>query len=636
MTAVPGNQVDRGFLMPIASTDYKRFDFGHFTLDLDRGALRADGEDVSLRPQSFEVLRILVENHGRLVTKEQLHAEVWGGVAVTDDSLTHCLIDIRKAISDSDKKIIRTVPRRGFIFDVPVVATDESSAATQPTIRRATRIGVGMLVAASILVGLWFATGKYTLDQDVLTFDPPTNSIAVLPFVDLSDEQDQKYFGEALSDEIISQLSQSPELHIIARTSSFSFRNDEPDIYTISQRLNVAHILEGSVRRSGDLVRITAQFIDARDDSHIWSEIYDRRLDDVLFVQTDIAAAVASALKVTVLDLAEPIVQTDPVTFNLFGQARHIINIRDWDRLPQAIELLEIALERDPTFVRAITELGRAYHQQGFTDSVSWDEAVYNASEAIERALALDPDDAVANAFQGWHEMFRLRNHEAAAWRFRRAFAADPRNVDIIRGAVRVWLTAGRVEEAVALGEYLITHDPVCLTCQRNMALANIIAARYEQGEDQLRAILTVHPDWVDLYVPLARFLFLQGDADEALSILGNVRDRTGSYLSTLAIVLYRLGRIDEFEKIFSELSENWGEYGPLSVAMVYAAIDDKDSAFYWLEKHFSDTDFLGSMYRHPFLSSLHDDPRWEENLREYGLSDQQLAALDFNVAIPK
>ena len=279
--------------MSTPSASDRSFSFGEFTLDLGRGALRIDGEDVPLRPQSFEVLRILVENHGRLVGKEQLHDAVWGGVAVTDDSLTHCLIDIRKAIGDTEKVIVRTVPRRGFIFEMPVVATHESDEPVKPpwhsTFRLTIRAAIGILLVLSVLAGSWLTIIKHVPDDESPVFDPPTNSVAVLPFVDLSDEQDQKYFGEALSDEIINQLAQSPGLHVIARTSSFSFRNEQRDIETIARRLNVAHILEGSVRRSGGQLRITAQFIDTRDDSHIWSQGYDLRLDDVLSIQSDIA-----------------------------------------------------------------------------------------------------------------------------------------------------------------------------------------------------------------------------------------------------------------------------------------------------------------------------------------------------------
>jgi len=198
-------------MMPGTAETPKIFAFGDFSLDLGRGALRQNGQDIQLRAQSFKVLRILVENHGQLVEKATLQREVWGNVAVTDDSLIHCLIDIRRATGDADKTMIRTVPRRGYLFDLPV--TETTSATTMA--RRPGRLRVTLVLALAILLiaGLWLtqrddpAQETYTAMLDTVA---PANSLAVLPFADLTNEQDQKHFGEALAEEVLNQLAKSP------------------------------------------------------------------------------------------------------------------------------------------------------------------------------------------------------------------------------------------------------------------------------------------------------------------------------------------------------------------------------------------------------------------------------------------
>ena len=199
---------------------------------------------------------------------------------------------------------------------------------------------------------------------ETLHFDPPEKSIAVMPFIDLGDERNLRYFGQSLSEELINKLAKTPGLHVIARTSSFSFQDEAADVRTISRQLNVRYILEGSVRSSGSQVRVIAQFIDAVEDKHVWSSAFDFGLTDPIDLQSDIALAVSNSLHVQLAKSNRFGQSTDPITYNLFGHARHIINSRQLDRLPVAIELLQEVLRRDPNFVRGMTELAMAYYQQ--------------------------------------------------------------------------------------------------------------------------------------------------------------------------------------------------------------------------------------------------------------------------------
>ena len=231
--------------MLMVSSETVSFDV--YTLDLMRCALLRGGETIGLRPKAFDVLRYLVEHAGRLVSKEELVGAVWRGISVTDDSVVQCVKDIREALSDDNHRIIQTVPRRGYLF--------------------AARVG--------------------------------PSSIAVLPFADLSgDSENSEYLGDGLAEELINTLTQIPGLKVTSRSSSFRFRGKAQDIRSIGKALNVTTILEGSVRRAGDQLRITAQLVSVDDGYHLWSETYDRRLGDVLAIQEDIARAIADRLQV--------------------------------------------------------------------------------------------------------------------------------------------------------------------------------------------------------------------------------------------------------------------------------------------------------------------------------------------------
>lgn len=239
--------------------------FGRFRLDLGLGALISNGHEIRLRPQAYEVLRILAENHGKLVTKAHLFRAIWGDKVVTDNSLTHCLIDIRRAIGDFDFSMIRTVPRRGFIFTLPVTEVRVNSASQRQYMQL-------------------------------------PNSIVVLPFVDMSEEGNQRFFADGLVEEILNSLAQIPDVRVIARTSSFSFRERDVDIATIAEQLNVKHALEGSVRKSGARVRITVQLVETATSLHLWAQTYDREVHDVLRVESEVARAVANQLQFRLLD----------------------------------------------------------------------------------------------------------------------------------------------------------------------------------------------------------------------------------------------------------------------------------------------------------------------------------------------
>src|SRR5262245_37445337 len=250
------------------------FEFEGYTLDIVRGSLRAADREIALRRKSFELLRYLVENPDRLVTKEELLKTIWPDVVVTEESLTHCVSEVRQAIGDSKQTIIETVPRRGYRL----------AAAVSRTV---TKAGAPPLAAAE-------AKGAPSGSDAGLGLDRP--SIAVLPFANLSGDPQQDYFSDGITEDITTELSRFSELVVIARNSSFQYKGKAVDIRQVGQELGARYVLEGSVRRSGDRVRITAQLIDAVTGAHRWADRYDRELDDVFAVQDEVARAIVAIL----------------------------------------------------------------------------------------------------------------------------------------------------------------------------------------------------------------------------------------------------------------------------------------------------------------------------------------------------
>lgn len=610
--------------------------FGKFSLHVGRGMLREGDRDVRLRPQSYAVLETLVRNHGQLVTKDQIQAEVWGDAVVTDDSLTQCLVDIRRAIGDTEKTFIKTVPRRGFVFDLPVKRIDQHHQARGGNARqRSMQVGIGLALA--VAAAFWLILERTSTPSDeVASFDPPENSVAVLPFTDLSDGQELKYFGQSLSEEVITKLSQTPELHVVARTSSFSVPQEGSDIRGISRRLNVRYVLEGSVRQHDGEVRIVAQFIDALTDAHLWSEAFTASMQEPVDVQVNIASAVASELEVQLLGGVTAKRLTDPVTANLVGHARHINNTRKFSQLTQAIELLEEALQRDPDFVPALLELGRTYYQRGLVEQIPAKEALDASFQLMDRALAIAPDDPLANAMMGSRELFYHRNYEESARRYRLAFSADPRNVDVIRGAVPVWLMLGRNQEAIRLAEYLVSHDPLCYLCHQMLLRAYVFAGQYDQAEQHIAVLMAAYPGRPNLDFELTRVYLLQGKDQQAKQVLeGSLEPEHYSWLPFRAILYHRLNDMELHERIMARMEEELGEREPYRLAIAHAGVGNNDAAFRWLERHYETMASSGSIHRDAFIQPLKRDSRWDALISQYTLTDEAFARLDYPTNLP-
>jgi TolB-like protein/DNA-binding winged helix-turn-helix (wHTH) protein len=629
--------------MPTQESAAGRLAFSEFTLDVDRGALLGPDGAVKLRPKSYAVLRHLVEHPGRLVTKDELLDAVWGETVVTDDSLTQCLVEIRRALGDDSHRMVRTVPRRGYLFDTQVEmlgpgvsgqghtppVTPEVATPAQPAWAKA----VALLAGAALVVALgwWGVAGR---DADRASSAPAMsaavlpNSIAVLPFADMSPMQDQEYFGDGIAEEILNLLAQSPELKVIARTSSFSFKGEPVDIATIAARLGVGHVLEGSVRNSGGQVRVTAQLVSAHDSAHLWSQTYDRELDDVFQVQTEIAAAVAAMLRAKLLptpsrERGRP---HDARAYEHFLRGRFLFNRRNPGDVERAREQFEASLAIDPEYAPAWAALSGVFSVQLDERTVSPQVGIKRRLEAAERALALDAD--LPEAHLRAAAAYADRDWDRSLQHLRRAEALDPDNPLFLGFSTGRALAAGRVDEAVDLWARIVAIDPLSVVSRFNRASVLMAAGRLDEARAELLAARDLaggRTPEIDAF--LGQVLVLEGRHAEALSLLEGATEGTARDLG-LAIAHHALGQAHESAAAMQRLRALDSGTAALAMAKVHTWRGELEDAFAWLalarERFIRDVP-IGKIrwaqlaYASPFLNPLHDDPRWAALRAEEG-----------------
>jgi len=491
---------------------------------------------------------------------------------------------------------------------------------------------VDFAIIALLVLAVGFLLGRdllYSPGELVLT-DEEQPSIAVLPFVNMSSDPEQEYFSDGISEELLNLLAQVPNFRVISRSSAFSFKGKAIDIPTVAEQLNVRHVLEGSVRKSGDQVRITVQLIDARSDAHLWSGTYDRTLEDIFAVQDEIAASVLEQLQVTLLDGPPRLDEIDPEAYALLLQAKHILDERTpLESLPIAEGYLRRALEIEPEYARAIVELARLRHQEGRIRRGPMEEPVRLTRELLDQALEVDPENAFAYGWLAWLARRYDGDLAATARYLERALALDPTNTDQVGGNLGNIYILGQPEDAIRLAEYVRTHDPMCRNCYRALARFYRDAMRLDEAEATLRSAMVLHlPDNPEYHGPLGELLLLRGEPEAALAEFQQMEDGADR-AERVTLALYDLGRSAEFEAAFNELRD------PHQLAVVYAYLGNVDAAFEWLERAF-DTGFWYSIARDPFFSKLHTDPRWEGVLERMGIAPAQLAELDFKVTLPE
>ena len=500
---------------------------------------------------------------------------------------------------------------------------------------------VGMM---ALLAGTWYVGRQSApaVDADsVASADavagPMSASIAVLPFVNMSSDPEQEYFSDGISEELLNLLAKIPELQVTSRSSAFAYKGEKIDIPVVARELNVAHILEGSVRKSGDRVRVTAQLIDARSDTHMWSDAWDRTLDDIFAIQDEIAADVVEQLKVTLLGEAPTVEATDPEAYALVLQARQLSRQATAEGYEQSNALYEQALAIEPQYAAAWTGLSNNYADQaGFLGLLTFDEGYRLAREAANQALAIDPEYAPAYAALGRISSNYDNDLAAAARHIGRALELDPTNPDILRSAASMSEDLGRLDEAVALAEYVVAHDPVSADAHGTLGYYYFRAGRLDAAIASYRTALSLSPgqSWTNYGFGVA--LLLKGEPEEALQAMQQEPSEEWRLIG-LTMAYHALGQAKEADTVLAELIGEYEQQWAYNIAYVLASRGEADRAFEWLDKAVQYNDpGLTEISTERLFANIHDDPRWLPFLESIGKSPEQLAAIEFEVRLPQ
>lgn len=462
-------------------------------------------------------------------------------------------------------------------------------------------------------------------------------SIAVLPFVSMARDQENEIFADGLSEELLNLLAKVPGLRVAARTSSSQFKGKTGDVESIGERLKVATILEGSVRRSGKRVRITAQLIRVDGGYHLWSQMYDRQLEDIFAVQDDIAESVVRELRAALLgekpdSKTEAQVRAEVAAaakgrgesaraYQVHQQGRFFVDRNTSEDVAKGIRYFQRTLRLAPGSALAWAGLSTAYATQASQGWVPVGEGYSRSREAALRALELEPDLAEGHTALGWIRMSYDWDWNGAESSFARALALAPGNAAVVRAAAVLAGYLGRSEEAIALDRRAVALDPLSVRTHNNLGLHCLRAGRLEEAEASLLTAVELSPQSGVTRYFHGLVQLLQGRADRAVAEFERVQDEALRLLG-LALARATLGQSAESQALLDELIDKYQEDSACQIAEVYAFRGDRDRAFEWLERAYAQRDGgLCELVTNPLLRSLHEDPRWGALLGRMGIS---------------
>lgn len=507
-----------------------------------------------------------------------------------------------------------------------------------------------MIMVVLVLALGYFAVDKFVLDPardqskvetareegrtEALAESVSDKSIAVLSFVDMSSDKDQEYMSDGIAEELLNLLAKIPELRVISRTSAFSYKGKSISLAQIAKELNVAYILEGSIRKSGDQIRITTQLIQTSSDTHLWSETYDRALENIFAIQDEIAAVVVEELKIKLLGAPPVVEKTDPEAFALVLQASHLYRQQTPEAMEQALMLFQEALAIDPDYPRAWTGLAGVYQRQVTIGGHSIRESKELALNAIDQALKINPEFAPAHKLLGKLATAYDNDLVAAAGHYQRALELDPSDMSFIAHFLS---GLGRNEEAVAFQKETISRDPLNAGSHYSLAVYSTFTGDLDSALAADQAALKLRPGRVFVNSDIGMIYLLKNEPEAALASFEKETDELARIKGT-ALALHDLGRKAEFETTLNEVQDRWGDKWPSEIAMVYAWIGDKNAAFQWLDKEIEVNGTYGwtQIPEDPHFRNLKTDPRWQALLTRVGVSEFQLAAIEFNVDLAR
>jgi TolB-like protein/DNA-binding winged helix-turn-helix (wHTH) protein/Tfp pilus assembly protein PilF len=605
--------------------------FGVFEVDVRSGELRKQGVRIKLQEQPFHVLIVLLQRPGEVVTREELRTQNWPPDTFVDfdNSLNTAINKLREALGDSadNPRFVETLPRRGYRFIAPVdglgTGPDDPDVRQPGEARPAPRLQRWFiaLLSLAILAAALFVWNVFHV-RDRLTGNmraPRIHSLAVLPLTNLSGDPAQEYFSDGMTDALITDLAQMGSVKIISRTSVMRYKKTDKSLPEIARELNVDGIIEGTVQRSGDHVRITAQLIDGSTDRHLWANSYDRDLRDVLVLQSDVARGIARQIEIALGPQGSSPVATRtvaPTVYENYLKGRFELQNGSRADLEEALRHFQTAIDADPTFAPAYATLAATYSDLGTVSNGEPPvETRPKAFAAAHRALELDPQLVEAHLELAGVLADDWRWQEAEA-EYKRAIELSPNDADANAEFAEWFNCQGRTEEALMWARRAQELDPLALH-GTDIGWILFSARRYDEAIRELRAVLAIEPDKRGALWYLGFALIGAEKFEEAIQVLERVASlshRSSAVLGLLVHAYAGAGRRMEALRILDELHRRRkaGYVPPAAFLNAYLGLGDKEQAFAWLERSVEERSKIIQFLKvHPFFDPLRGDPRF-------------------------
>jgi len=553
----------------------------------------------------MRLLLYLAERAGQVVSIEQLLTEVWHDVVVTQDSVYTAIASLRRALGDDASKplYIANVPRRGYRLVAAVGQWMDTPAGAPQAASTATALGGQPQVTASA--------------------NPPLQSIAILPFTDMSEKQDQQYFAEGMAEELSNLLAHVPGIRVIGRASCLQFRGRHEDLRTVGRLLGAAYLVEGSVRRAGSRLRLTTRLIDAQDGSQIWSQSYDNDFEDVLRIQDHIATNLVRALQVAVgVDYPSRPPLKSGIAYDLYLRGRHALDRLDRAGFERAEGYFQQALELDPTSIRVAESLSLVHAYVAEWGFIRPREGFERARRSAERVLELEPSSAVAHAHLAIIHAIYDWDWAAALGKIGRALALQPRDPGILVAAGIIHLPLQRLDEAATFFNAAAALDPLGAAAHSGLGTVCYRTARLADAEAEFRRALEISPTFLWAHWALGTVLLAGGKLEAALLEMQQA-GLDGGGAAGLAIVHHAMGRAEESQAALRRATQAYQERWAYGIAEVHAYRGESDLAFAWLDRAVQQKDV--ALYRikgDPLIRNLEADTRYRAFLGKLQLLD--------------
>jgi DNA-binding winged helix-turn-helix (wHTH) protein/TolB-like protein/Tfp pilus assembly protein PilF len=637
------------------------YEFGPFTLQPSEHRLLRDGRPVTLSPKAFDILLLLVQNAGGLVSKDDLAKKVWPGGFAEEANLTANIAALRKALGhrpDGDE-YIETVPRLGYRFtalaneadagseldsdgpdalptargaqakpnrahvtphrDFPAVAGTVGESLTQRKPSRKVTLAVAGLTAL-LAVGLWLQSKRRPGTNQV---SAGTSSIAVLPFQSLSSSPDQEYLGLGLPDALITQLGGLRQIVVRPTGSIRRYSASGIDPVAAGRELKVDSVLVGSVQRLEDRIRVTVRLLRVSDGAQLWSDTFDENFTDLFGVEDSISQQVTKALALQLSgqeqqQLAKRYTQNSDA-HQLYLKGRYFWGKRTPAGVDESIGYFQQAIAADPQYALAYAGLADSYLLQGSSgySELRPQEAMQKAMAAAERALALDDTLAEAHTSLGYVKLIFAWYWQGAEQEFHRALELNPSDTTALHWYSHYLTAMGRHDESLAASKRALAINPVDLPLNEHLAWVYIMAHQYDRAVDQCRKTLEMDPDFALAHRRLGEAYEYQGKHPEAIAEFQKALQLSGGavvYKALLGGAYASSGRREDAERSLRELTElSRKRYiSSTLIAAIYLDLGDRDQAFHWLDKAYEErSDLLTYAKVDPTFDSLHSDPRW-------------------------